>query len=92
MTVRVPAPAVRSGPNTKGSDEQGHDDHGEDARDPRPVADLIDGGIEAVAAQVIDIRPEAASVSKSGSVAARLKKSGLMVERTVTSLATPLST
>ena len=60
ITVRVPAPVVRKGPNTNGQCEQGDDDDGKQARDARPIADLVGGGIQTVAAQMIDVRSEAA--------------------------------
>ena len=67
--------------------QQRHDHHREDACDARPVADFVVRGIEAVAAQMVDIRGAGPrSVSRSGSVAARPRKSGLTVERMVTSL------
>ena len=60
ITVRVPAPVVRKRPEHERQREQGHDDDREHARDARPVADLVRGGIETVAPQMIDVGLKAA--------------------------------
>src|SRR6267142_3170125 len=43
----------------EGQSQERHDDHGEKSRDPRPVADFVRRGIQAIAAQMIDIGGQA---------------------------------